>query len=113
MQKKETAKLSRKVTVRFTPEEYKKDYLSYKTTTKRKLSEYIRSILLDKPVTIYTRNQSFDDFVAELILLRSELNAIGNSFKQAVRKLHTLESVSSIQSWAIHNEKTKEVFFRK
>lgn len=71
MKQEEKSKLNRKVTVRFTEQEYKKLNLAFKSTTKRKLSEYIRSVLLHRPVTVYTRNQSFDDFVAEMILLRS------------------------------------------
>ena len=68
MKQREKSNLIRKVTVRFTPAEYKKIYTSFKSTTKRKLSEYIRSVLLLKPVTVYTRSQSFDDFVAEIII---------------------------------------------
>ncbi|MEI9911586.1 MAG: hypothetical protein WDO71_19190 [Bacteroidota bacterium] len=47
--------------------------MSFKTTTKRKLSEYIRYVLLDKPITVYTRNQSFDDILASLNGLKNEL----------------------------------------
>ena len=63
----EKSKLTRKVTIRFKPEEYSKVNASFSKTTKRKLSEYIRYVLLEKPVTIYTRSESIDDLMAELI----------------------------------------------
>jgi len=59
--------------IRLSGLEYKKIHTGFSLSTKRKLSEYIRSILLNKPITEYTRNRSFDDFVAEMILHRNEL----------------------------------------
>jgi hypothetical protein len=113
MKQQERKNLTRKVTVRFTPEEYGKVHAHFKATTKRMLSEYIRSVLLHKPVTVYTRSQSFDDFVAEMILLRSELHAIGNNFNQAVKKLHTMDTVSELKAWAVHYETSKQSFMQK
>lgn len=113
MKKESKNGLTRKVSVRFTDEEYKKVYTSFKSTTKRKLSEYVRSVLLNQPVTVYTRNQSFDDFVAEIILLKSELKAIGNNFNQSVKKLHTMQDDKEIKIWAILNENSKQIFFKK
>ena len=63
------------------------------------MSEYLRKVLLDKPITINQRNQSFDDFMAEMIVLRKELNAIGINFNQAVKKLNALEQITEIKSW--------------
>ena len=113
MKQEEKGKLSRKVSVRFTEAEYKKIYTGFNSTTKRKLSEYIRSVLLNKPITIYTRNQSFDDFVAELILLRRELNAIGNNFNQSVKKLNAMSDMAEIKIWVMLNEKSKPILFKK
>lgn len=113
MKQEEKSKLNRKLTVRFTEQEYKKLNAAFKSTTKRKLSEYIRSVLLHRPVTVYTRNQSFDDFVAEMILLRAELKAIGNNFNQSVKKLHSLDKDAEIKTWALLNENSKQLFFKK
>ena len=60
--------------MRFKPEEYSKVTISFKATTKKKLSEYIRFVLLEKPVTVYTRDQSVDDLMSELVQLRKELS---------------------------------------
>ncbi len=99
--------------LRLTEAEYKKIKAGFTKSTKRKLSEYVRSVLLEKPITVYTRNQSFDDFVAEIILLRNELKAIGNNFNQSVKKLHTLNHDKEIKTWALLNENSKLLFFKK
>ena len=113
MKQQEKSKLTRRVTVRFTEEEYGTLNASFKNSTKRKLSGYIRAVLLHKPITVYTRNQSFDDFVAEMILLRNELKAIGNNFNQSVKKLHTMDKDPEIKAWALLNENSKQSFFKK
>lgn len=99
--------------VRVNSTEYKKITTGFSNSTKRKLSEYIRSIVLEKPITVYTRNRSFDDFVAEMIMLRNELRAIGNNFNQLVKKLHTTDTDIEIKALALVSEKSKEIFFKK
>ncbi len=99
--------------IRLTEAEYKKLYVGFSRSTKRKISEYARNILLDKPITVYSRNRSLDDFVAEMILLRNELKAIGNNFNQSVKKLHTMDTDTEINTWALQNENSKQLFFKK
>jgi len=99
--------------LRLTESEYNKIHEAFSKTTKKKLSEYARSVLLNRPITVYTRNQSFDLFVAELIQLKNELNAIGNNFNQTVKKLHTIDHDEEIKLWIERNEKSKEQFFKK
>lgn len=113
MKEEGKSRLTRKVTVRFTKEEFRKLNTGFKSTTKRRLSGYIRSVLLHEPITVYSRNQSFDDFVAEMILLKNELKAIGNNFNQSVKKLHTMQHDSAIKTWALINENSKQLFFKK
>ena len=99
--------------IRLTEAEYKKISRGFSQSTKRKISEYARAILLDRPITVYTRNQSVDDFMAETILLRRELKAIGNNFNQSVKKLHTMDKDPEIKTWALLNEDSKQSFFKK
>jgi len=111
---KETTKIRSKwLTIRLNEDEEKKLQRYYSKTTCNALSEYARDVLLKDPVTIKYRNQSADDFLEEMILLKKELNAIGNNFNQAVHKLHTLDHVSEIKTWAILNESTKNIFMQK
>jgi len=113
MEKNKNNGLTRKVTVRFKQAEYNIINASFQKTTKRKLSEYIRFVLLEKPVTVYTRDQSMDDLMAQLVLLKNELSAIGSNFNQAVKRLHTMDKPAGLRPWTVENEKHRESFFLK
>lgn len=113
MKRKEKVNRNRRLTVRFSEAEFNKIEVSFRTTTKRKLSEYVRFVLLEKPVTVYTRDQSMDDMLALFNSLRNELSAIGNNFNQAVKKLHTMDRIPEIKSWAEGSEKHRELFMEK
>ncbi len=99
--------------LRLTPAEYAKIERKWKASTCRKLSDYVRHNLFEKPVTSYYRNQSLDDFMAEMVLLRNELNHIGNNFNQAVKRLHTLNQIAEFRSWLIAYEVEKKTLFNK
>jgi hypothetical protein len=99
--------------LRLTEEENKKITEAFKKTTCRKLSQYARKILFGKPVTLYQRNQSLDEFMEEMILLRNELNAIGNNFNQAVKRLHSLDHLPGLITWIRTNESLHHSFLSK
>lgn len=99
--------------LRLKPDEYQKIHKRFSKSTCRKLSEYARKNLLNEPITMNYRNQSVDEFMYELIHLRSELNALGNNFNQAVKKLHTLQQIPEFKAWIIHNELDKKILFNK
>jgi len=101
------------LTVRLNEDEEKKLNKFFSRTTSGSLSEYSRDVLLREPVNVIYRNQSADEFLTEMILLKKELNAIGNNFNQSVHKLHTLDHVPEIKAWAILNESSKKVFIKK
>jgi len=65
----------------------------------RNMSEYSRAVLLKKPVTFTYRDKSMDDVLEELILLRRELNYIGNNFNQAVYKLNSVMGMPEAKLW--------------
>ena len=85
----------------------------YSRSTCNSLSEYARQVLLREPVIIKYRNQCADEFLEEMIQLKNELNSIGKNFNHAVHKLHTLDHVPEIRSWAILNEMDKKIFIGK
>ena len=101
------------LTIRFNKDEREKLNRLCSKAQCNSLSEYARGVLLGDPVTIKYRNQSADDFLEEMILLKKELNAIGNNFNQAVHRLHILDNISEIKSWAILNESSKKIFMKK
>jgi predicted transglutaminase-like cysteine proteinase len=92
------------IDVRVSADEYSRIEKLFKQTTCRKLSEYSRKVLLGKPLIGKVRDQSLDDFMTELIGLRKELNAVGNNFNQAVKKLHTLHLSGQFEQWIIATE---------
>lgn len=93
--------------VRLSIDENKQVNKEWKKTTCLKRSEYIRKIILGKPVVSTYRNRSLDDLMAELIRLRNDLNAVGNNFNQAVKKLHTLDRIGQVQTWISAYEQDK------
>jgi hypothetical protein len=101
------------ISFRVKPEEYQIIYRHFEATTCRKLSEYARRVLLEKPVTVNYRNQSADEILSAMYQVKNELNAIGNNFNQAVHKLHTLDTVPEIKVWAMLNESSKQALLHK
>jgi len=99
--------------IRLKEDEHARINNKFSKSTCRKLSEYARRVLLDKIITVNQRNQSLDDFMAEMIKLRNELNKVGNNFNQSVKKLHTLEQIFEFKSWLITNETDKKMLFEK
>ena len=99
--------------IRLQPDQYHTLYNKFRSSTCRKFSEYARRVLLDKVVTINQRNQSLDDFMAEMIRLRTELNSIGNNFNQLVKKLHTLQQMEEFTTWILINENSKQILLKK
>jgi hypothetical protein len=85
--------------------------LGAKTAT-TSLSDYGRRVLVQKPVSVRYRNQSLDDFLADMLVLRRELGAIGTNFNQSVHHLHTLHIAPEIQHLILINEQDKTHLFR-
>lgn len=111
--KEEKINRTKLLQVRLTIKEVTQINDAFSKSIYRKLSDYARKKLLDKPVSIYTRNQSLDDFMAEMIKLREELNAIGINYNQVVKRLHTLHHFDEIKSWLAHNESSRQFLFKK
>jgi hypothetical protein len=104
---------SKLLQVRLTIKELEKIQIKYSQSTCRKLSDYVRRVLLEKPITVNQRNQSLDDFMTEMILLRNELNAVGNNFNQTVKRLHALQQMHEIKTWLILNETARQIIVSK
>ncbi|MEO8417011.1 MAG: hypothetical protein ABI472_25330 [Ginsengibacter sp.] len=96
---------NKRVIVRMNNSEYATLDKHFKKTTCRRLSEYMRKVSLQQPVTVLHRNQSADDFLTQMLQLKAELNAIGNNFNQAVHKLHTLDRIPEFRAWIQQYEK--------
>lgn len=87
--------------LRLTEAEHTKLLKHFYGTTQANLSDYARAILLGKPMIAAIRNQSLQDIMAELSLLRKDLNGVANNFNQAVHKLHTLDHIPEFKGWLL------------
>ena len=99
--------------LRLKPTEYNQIHRQFTKTTCRKMSEYARKVLLHKPIISTYRNQSLDDFMAEMMRLRQELNSLGNNFNQVVKKLHTLHQIVEFRTWLITWELERKILLNK
>jgi len=102
-----------RVTIRFSASEFQKVRAGFSKTTHRKLAGYLRNIILDKPVTVYTRNKSYDEFVTAMLALKGELNAIGNNINQAVKKLHVTHLDEETKLHALFIENNQHFLLKK
>ncbi len=109
----ENLKRSRIIGLRLTTKEYQEVEKKWKASTCRKLSDYIRRIIFEKPIVTTHRNQSLDDLMTEAIRLKNELNNVGNNFNQAVKKLHTLQQIPEFRNWIIAYELDKKILLNK
>lgn len=101
------------ISFRVKPAEYQKIHGHFSKSIHRKLSEYARNVLLQKPVIFRTRNDSADAWLKEMLQLKNELSAIGNNYNQVVRKLHILNHTSEINSWLTIHDKLHSQFKEK
>ncbi|WP_229211787.1 plasmid mobilization protein [Dyadobacter arcticus] len=97
MEGKESNKTKR-VTIRLSPGELARIEKKCKSSTCKKLSEYMRLVLLNKPVSVVTRDQSADDLMREVTRVRVEVSRLGNNSNQATKRLHTLSQISEFRS---------------
>jgi hypothetical protein len=76
--------------IRLTEQEHLTLKEKLSSTTFQKVSEYARSALFDKPITMLTRDRSMDEFMDVLIRLRGDLLAVSKNFNQVVKKVNSI-----------------------
>lgn len=109
--KKKKSNRTRLVGVRLTLDEYARLEGKCSKTTSRAISEFIRHLVFNRPVTVAERNGSFDDAILELTRLRKGLNELGNNFNQSVKRLHSINQISEFRDWIACYESEKELLF--
>lgn len=87
-----------RLNLRLTQQEKDKVHKLSLETTCRSISEYARKVLLQKPVRVLYRNQSFDIFEEQMTRVLPQLEAFGDNFAQAVKKLSSLENIPEIKA---------------
>lgn len=99
MKEKETEPRNLILKVRMNGSEKKQLKKLQQSSTEKTVSNYVRKVVLQKPVIVTYRNQSADDFLKDMLDLRKQLNGVGNNFNQAVHKLHTLDRIPEFRHW--------------
>jgi hypothetical protein len=89
---KDKSKRQKWIHLRVTEEEYTKLQNAFRGTTFRMFSDYLRTVLLHQPITVYYRNRTADEFATVAIQLKNEMNGIGRNFNQVVRKINIAHS---------------------
>jgi hypothetical protein len=77
----------RRLNIRLSQQEWERVRSLSSNTTCRNISEYARLLLLDKPVRVFYRNQSFDDLEQLMVRLLAELEDFGDKFEEVVSKI--------------------------
>ncbi len=113
MKKKEENVRRKMIVVRMNNDEYQKLTRFKQNSTEKSVSNYIRKVALHEPVTFFYRNQSADNYIQEMILMKRELNAIGNNFNQAVHRLHTLDRIPEFRRWIEYYDTAHQQFISK
>jgi hypothetical protein len=80
----------------------------------RNMSELLRDIVCNKPITVYTKDGNLGFIMEELTKIRKELNAIGNNFNQVTRHINSLpentgKSILIVQASEIFREVDAQV----
>jgi uncharacterized protein YukE len=109
--KEEKSNKTRHVIFRLTPKEYANLEAKCSRTTCRKLSEFLRLLIFNRPVTVIERNGSLDEMIGELSELREELNRLGNNFNQATKRLNAVNQISEFRNWIASYEAEKTFLF--
>lgn len=105
--KEKKSNRTRLVGIRLTPNEYANLEIKCSRTTCRKLSEFLRLLIFNRPVTVIERNGSQDTAIEELSVLREELNRLGNNFNQATKRLNAVNQISEFRNWIASFEQEK------
>lgn len=109
--KEQKTKRTKWIHLRLTDKEFDLIQNRFKNSTCPKLSDFARKNLLQEPVVLKYRNESLDDLIEQITVLKNQLNPIGNNFNQAVKKLHTLNQIPEFKQWILNFELEKKILF--
>lgn len=67
---------TRFLSIRLSTEEFDEVYQHLQQSTCRSLTEYVKKVLTQKPVTVKVRDQTREDVLQQLIMIKSRLEAL-------------------------------------
>lgn len=103
----------RRLNIRLSQQEWDKVHKLSSMSTCRSVSDYARKVLSEKPVKVFYRNRSFDEFEEQMTILLPRLEAFGESMDELVKKIpymtnypYTREMLASILEYGREFAKT-------
>jgi hypothetical protein len=88
----------RRLNIRLSQQEWDKVKKLTSNSTCRSVSEYARKVLAEKPVKVFYRNRSFDEFEEKMTPFLFQLETFGDNFALLVKKLSSMDSVPEIET---------------
>lgn len=88
---------TRFLSIRLSPDEYQEVYQHLQQSTCRSLTEYVKKVLTNKPVTVKVRDQSKEDILQQLALVKSRLETLIDKLP-AGNSDHLVKEVTDIKS---------------
>lgn len=98
----------KRLNIRLTEAEFLRVDKQFKASTERQFSNFLRSLILKKPIYAGVVNQSLKDIMAELFELRKDFNGIANNLNQVVHKLHMTDKIPEVKAWLLLFEMDKK-----
>jgi hypothetical protein len=87
-----------RLNIRLSQQEWDKVHKHAANTTCRSVSEYARKVLAEKPVKVFYRNQSFDDFEEKMTRLLPRLECFGDNFDLLVKKISSMDPAPDVRA---------------
>lgn len=94
----EAERSDRKVTVRFSEDEFNKLKLRKATTRAKDLSAFIRDVCLQKPLLMKTQLNTYQDEALSLLVeMRADLLRVGININQSARRINSVTNYHDLQ----------------
>jgi MobC-like protein len=88
----------RRLNIRLDQKEWDKLHKLTSNSTCRSVSEYSRKVLLEKPVTVFYRNRSFDEFEQQMNTVLPVLETTSTQFTELIQQMKASNSPQMWQS---------------
>ena len=88
----------RRLNIRLSQQEWDKVNKLASNTTCRSVSDYARKVLSEKPVKVFYRNQSFDEFDEKMTRILPQFESFGEHLTLLVKKISSMESTAAIRA---------------
>ena len=98
-------------TIRLTEDEYQELKKLAAATICPNLSDYSRRVLLQQPVNVLSRNQSLDDFLADMLPLRRDLHQLC-TFDQIIQQQRAANMSAGLEQRLLLIEQKQDRFYR-